>query len=57
MQYCTDVMSRQAQYRLSFQFQIALRNSECEKHCFWGTNWRFGRAARNTSRYIQLDFV
>lgn len=28
MQYCSDVMSRQVQYRLSFQFQIALRNSD-----------------------------
>ncbi|XP_055554706.1 E3 SUMO-protein ligase PIAS2 isoform X2 [Falco cherrug] len=57
MRYCTDVLSRRAQYRLSFHFQIALCNSEGEKHCFWGTNWCFGTAARNPSCYIQLDFV
>lgn len=28
MQYCIDVMSREVQYRLSFQFQIVLRNSD-----------------------------
>jgi len=28
MQYCADVVSRQDQYRLSFQFQVALRNSD-----------------------------
>lgn len=28
MQYCTDAMTRQVQYRLPFQFQVALRNGD-----------------------------
>lgn len=30
MQYCTDVMSRRVQHRLSFWFRIALCNSEAK---------------------------